>query len=54
LILSNNKIASLPDSIKELSELETLWLDGNPVTVANPGLASCFGKDLQKELNRYF
>jgi hypothetical protein len=24
------------------------------VTIANPGLASCFGKDLSKEIGKYF
>lgn len=54
LIASNNKISSVPESIKELENLETLRLDGNPITVTNPGLASCFGKDVSKELSKYF
>lgn len=52
--MSNNKIISIPESIQTLSNLETLRLDGNPITVANPGLATCFGKDLKKELSKYF
>jgi Leucine-rich repeat (LRR) protein len=52
--LSNNKIGILPDGIKELPNLETLRLDGNPITVSNPSLATCIGKDVQRELNKYF
>lgn len=46
LILSNNKIALLPEGIKELENLETLRLDGNPITVTHPGLATCFGSEV--------
>ena len=34
--------------------METLRLDGNPITVGNPGLSSCFGKDVARELSKYF
>ncbi len=44
----------MPEGLKEISCLETLWLDGNPITVSNPGLAACFGKDVSWELNKYF
>lgn len=54
MILSNNKISALPEGIKELPNLETLRLDGNPITVSNPGLAACFGKDVNRELSKYF
>jgi hypothetical protein len=54
LIASNNKISSLPESIKELSYLETLRLDGNPICVMNPGLSSCFGRDVGREISKFF
>ena len=46
LVASNNKISTMPESIKELTYLESLRLDGNPICVSNPGLSSCFGKDV--------
>lgn len=54
LIASNNKISSIPESIKELTYLETLRLDGNPICVSNPGLSSCFGKDVGREITKFF
>jgi Leucine-rich repeat (LRR) protein len=54
LIASNNKISVLSESIKKLSALETLRLDGNPIVISNPGLASCFGSDVKKEIDKYF
>jgi len=54
LFASNNKISLLPESIKDLTYLETIRLDGNPICVSNPGLSSCFGKDVGREITKFF
>lgn len=54
LIASKNKINSIPDSILELKNLETLRLDGNPISVSNNKLGVLFGSDIKKELTAHF
>ena len=55
LYVRNNKISALPESILELTQLENLKLDGNPVAVMNTDLAVIFGiSKVKSTLSAYF